>query len=63
MVLRLVVGEGWTSESQRRLEYEVRSAVADQMTIVFEFVDRIQLTPAGKWRVVVNQCQPEGNRN
>jgi phenylacetate-CoA ligase len=62
LVLRLVVGEGWTRESQRRLEHEVRSAVAEEMSIEFEFVDQIQLTPAGKWRVVVNQCQPEGNR-
>ncbi len=53
IVLRVVRGERFADEDERRLLAEVRKRLGDRATVSIEYPDRLERTPGGKLRFVV----------
>lgn len=57
--LRVVLTGTWRDADRRRLADEVEQVAGPSVRFEVVPVDDIPLTPAGKLRVVVNECQPD----
>ena len=60
ILLRLVLGPGWSQADRERVESEVRQLIGPRCRFTVDVVGEIPLTAAGKHRVVVNLCRRPG---
>ena len=57
--LKVVVDERWDRNAKESLRREIQRSVGESTRLLINEVDDIELTRAGKWRVVIGLTPPE----
>lgn len=55
MVVKIVEGKTYGGKDTKQIYRVLKDAVGDEVEVKFEFVDRIQPTKSGKWKIVISK--------